>query len=149
MKQIGNYFIDTTLYYDPKNHFWLKEHDGFVRMGFDPLLQETSGSFVAIIFENKDKQLNKGEAFGSVEAEKHVAQLIMPISGKVIVINDDVLTNPRLMNTDPYGHGWLVEIESTNFENEKEYLLKGETAITEWVTSEIHKYEDKGWIARP
>ncbi len=149
MKQIGNYLIDTELYYDPKNHFWLQPNGDFIRIGFNPLLQETSGSFVAILFENIDKELSKGETFGSVEAEKHVAQLILPVSGKIIVVNDLVLTNPRWMNTDPYGKGWLVELESTNFENEKNDLLSGEKQIEQWIRSEIKKYEDKGWIARP
>lgn len=149
MKQIGNYIIDTDLFYDGKNHFWLQQNEGFVRLGFSPLLQETSGSFVAILFENIDKLLSKGDGFGSVEAEKHVAQLMLPISGKIIVFNNKVVENPRLMNDDPYGEGWLIEMESSDFENEKENLIYGEDQITKWVESEIKKYEDKGWIARP
>ncbi|HHS95046.1 MAG TPA: glycine cleavage system protein H [Phaeodactylibacter sp.] len=149
MKKIGNYFIDTSLYYDTHHNFWLKENNGFVRIGFHPLLQESSGSFVAIVFENENQTLSRGQTFGSVEAEKHVAQLLLPISGKIICTNDKVIENPRLLNTDPYGEGWLVEVESTDFQHDKSNLISGEQAITDWILEEIKKYEDKGWIARP
>ena len=149
MKEIGNYMIDTSLYYDPENLFWLRHNNGFVRIGFNPLLQETSGSFVAIVFENTDRTLSKGDTFGSVEAEKHVAQLVMPISGKIVVFNEKVVQNPRLMNTDPYGEGWLAEIECDQFNEQKDHLIYGAANIEKWMESEIAKYEDKGWIARP
>ena len=147
LKEIGKYFIDTDLYYDTKNHFWLKQNGPFVRIGFTPLLQETSGSFVAIALENQ-AEIQKGAAFGSVEAEKHVAQLMSPIAGKIIAINDKVVENPRLMNTDPYGDGWLVEVECDDFESQAVDLLHGESAIVNWVNDEITKYQKKGWIAQ-
>ncbi len=149
MKQIGNYLIDTDLYYEPEHHFWLSPNQGFVRIGFNPLLQETSGAFVAILLDKGKGVLPQGHAFGSVEAEKHVAQLVMPISGEIIVINEQVIQNPRLMNTDPYGEGWLIEVQATNFDQEKQNLIFGEENIEKWVLSEIRKFEDKGWIARP
>ena len=149
MKQIGNYTIDTDLYYDGNNHFWLRPEGNITRIGFSPLLQETSGSFVAIVFDNINKAMNKGDFFGSVEAEKHVAQLTLPISGEVIAINEKVIENPRLMNDDPYGDGWLIEIKNTCFQNEKTNLIHGEEDICEWIHSELKKYNDKGWIARP
>ncbi len=149
MKEIGNYLIDTSLYYDPANQFWLSHNNGFVRIGFNPLLQETSGSFVAIVFENQNQMLSRGDSFGSVEAEKHVAQLLMPISGKLIVVNEKLMENPRLLNTDPYGEGWIAEIECENFDEQKHHLIYGGAAVEDWIKSELIKYEDKGWIARP
>ena len=113
----------------------------------NPLVQETSGSFVSIRMEELGNSFSKGDGFGSIEAEKHVGPLKMPLSGKITAVNEKVLENPRLLNTEPYGKGWLMEIEMSRFEEEKKDLLVGETNITTWFEAEINKYEEKGWLA--
>lgn len=147
MKKIKNFNIRTDIWYSTKESFWLTINDNIARIGMSPLVQETSGAFVSIRMENENTTLEKGGSFGSVEAEKHVGHLKMPVSGKLISVNEKVLANPRLLNTDPYGKGWLVEIEMSQFENEKENLLVGDKKITAWFESEITKYTEKGWLA--
>jgi glycine cleavage system H protein len=148
MKKIKNFNIRTDIWYDTDESFWLDIDGSTARIGMNPLVQETSGAFVSIRMEEIGTSFSKGESLGSVEAEKHVGQLKMPLSGKITAVNEKVLENPRLLNTEPYGKGWLVEIEMSDFENEKEDLLHGEAKITAWFESEINKYEDKGWLAK-
>jgi glycine cleavage system H protein len=148
MKKIKNFTIRTDIWYDTDESFWLDIDGNIARIGMNPLVQETSGSFVSIRMEKIGNSFSKGESFGSVEAEKHVGQLKMPVSGKIVSVNEKVLENPRLLNTEPYGKGWLVEIEMSNFEEEKKDLLVGDAKITAWFESEINKYEDKGWLAQ-
>lgn len=147
MKNIRNFNIRTDLYYETSDGFWLDVHGKTARVGMSPLVQETTGSFVAISLNKVGAILGKGESFGSLEAEKHVGHLKAPVSGKVVAVNSKVLENPRLINTDPYGKGWLMEIEMSRFGEEQKSLLSGEKKVIAWFESEIAKYEDKGWIA--
>ena len=148
MITIDKYSVDTGLSYDPKEHFWIKISDDHARIGMSPLIQETSGAFVAIEMNSREMNLNKGESFGTIEAEKHVGPLKIPLTGKITNINDDVIENPRLINYDPYGDGWLIEMELTNAAYEVPELINGEQNIIEWFKSELKKFDDKGWIAQ-
>ena len=148
MKKIKNFNIRTDISYATDEGFWLDINGNTARVGMSPLVQETTGSFVAIRMENIGTSFSKGNSFGSVEAEKHVGHLKAPISGKIISVNEKVLENPRLINTDPYGKGWLIELEISDL-NELENLLSGEEKVTAWFKSEIARYEEKGWLAEP
>ncbi len=148
MIKIDKYNVDTGLYYDAKEHFWIKISDNYARIGMSPLIQETSGAFVAIQMNTQEVLLNKGDSFGTIEAEKHVGPLKIPLTGKITKINDHVIENPRLINYDPYGDGWLIEMKLTNFDAEVPELIYGEQNIIEWFESELKKFDDKGWIAQ-
>ncbi len=147
MIKIDKYDVDTSLYYDPKEHFWINISDSHARIGMSPLIQETSGAFVAIQMNTLENNLNKGESFGTIEAEKHVGPLKIPLSGKITSVNDKVIENPRLINYDPYGDGWLVEMEISNTD-ELSQLIFGENDVIQWFESELKKFDDKGWIAQ-
>lgn len=99
--------IRTDLQYDPKEQFWLDVQGNIARVGMTPLTQETTGSFVSVQFSQAGAQLAKGQSFGSIEAEKHVGHMKAPLSGTLLRYNEAVHENPRLVNTDPYGEGWL------------------------------------------
>jgi len=147
MKKIKKFNIRTDVYYDTAESYWVDVNGNTARIGMSPLVQETSGSFVAISINDIGTSHAKGASFGSVEAEKHVGHLKMPVSGKITAVNEKALANPRLLNSDPYGKGWLIEIEMSDFQAEKANLLSGESKIVAWFTDEINKYEEKGWLA--
>ena len=148
MTKIDKYEVDTGLFYDANEHFWLKISDNKARVGMSPLIQETSGAFVAVQMNALDKEFTKGEAFGSIEAEKHVGPLKMPLSGKVISVNQEIIENPRLINYDPYGDGWIMDMELTNADAEVSELIFGDHKVVKWFESELKKFEEKGWIAQ-
>lgn len=148
MIKIDKYDVDASLFYDANEHYWVKITDNIARVGMSPLIQETSGAFVAVQMNAHHKEFNRGEAFGTIEAEKHVGPLKAPLSGRVIKINEEVIENPRLINYDPYGDGWLVEMELTNAEAEVLDLIIGEDKVVAWFKSELKKFEEKGWIAQ-
>jgi len=72
----------------------------------------------------------------------------VPLSGKVTRVNSEVIENPRLINYDPYGDGWLIEMELSNPASEVLDLIIGEDNVIAWFKSELKKFEDKGWIAQ-
>lgn len=147
MEKINKYLVDLDCYYDPENHFWIKIDGKMATIGMSPLVQETNGSFVAIAF-NQNPELGKGGSFGNIEAEKHVGPLISPVSGLISERNEKVIENPRLINTDPYGDGWLLKLHLNNFEMESGHLISGEDDIKNWFNAELKKFDEKGWIAQ-
>jgi glycine cleavage system H protein len=148
MKKINKYEVRTDIYYEPETHFWVNINGNNATIGMSPLVQETSGSFVAVQMEETGAEIKKDDGFGTVEAEKHVGPLKSPLSGKILSRNTEVLENPRLINIDPYNKGWLIEMELTNLQNEIGSLISGEEDITEWFESELKKFDEKGWIAQ-
>lgn len=141
--------INTDLLYDPENYFWVKPDGDKARIGMSPLVEHTSGSFVAIQFSKTGETIGKNDSFGSAEAEKHVGHMKMPVSGTITAINDKVISNPRLINTDPYGEGWLIEVNLSNFSAEFDSLIAGEENIRNWFAEELKKFDEKGWLAQP
>ena len=148
MEKIDKYDINTDLLYDPETHYWIEIEGSHARIGMSPLVQETSGSFVAIIFDGVNNELKKGQSFGSIEAEKHVGPLNAPISGIITEINEQVIENPRLINSDPYGQGWLIKISPNDLQADLPHLISGKDEILNWFKSELKKFEAKGWIAQ-
>lgn len=147
MFTVRGYQLNPDLYYDPHYNMWIEVSGGRARIGMDPLEQETKGAFVVVQMEAPGTELKRGDGFGSVEAEKHVGTLLTPLSGKIVSINQAVVENPRLVNTDPYGEGWFLELDLHQFEEEKQYLLTGEEALRQWYEEKIRKYEEWGWLA--
>ncbi len=145
---INNTEVRTDLMYDPKNGFWMKVDGNIVRIGLNHLTQETSGAFVAVKLADIGTALALNESFGSVEAEKHVGHFNIPISGKLIRRNEKVIENPRLINTDPYDEGWLIEIEADNLELQVHDFIQGKQAVLDWFATEIDRMNEKGWLAQ-
>ena len=138
----------TDLMYDQENGFWMKADGDTVRIGLNHLTQESSGTFVAVRLSDIGTSLEKDESFGSVEAEKHVGHFNIPLSGKIIRRNERVIENPRLINTDPYGEGWLIEIEANDIESQVQNFIQGKQSVLDWFESEFAKMNDKGWLAQ-
>ena len=147
MIEIKNHKFPTDVYYDPATHFWVKVEGKTARIGIDDIEQGSRGGFVVVQFNDVGSEVRRGESLGSVEAEKHVGALKAPVSGRIVRVNEALLQNPRLANEDPYGHGWFVEMELTNFDAEKADLISGEANIRAWLLAEAKKYEERGWIA--
>ncbi len=94
-----------------KDHEWVKVEGNTAIIGITEFAQNELGDIVYLDITAKGKDLKGGEIFGSVEAVKTVSDLFMPISGNIIEINSLVDSKPELINTDPYGDGWMVKIK--------------------------------------
>lgn len=98
-------------YYYTEDHEWLEIEDDTATVGITDFAQTELGDIVFVELEPEGTTLNQGNVFGTVEAVKTVSELYMPVSGTITDINADLETNPEVVNDDPYGHGWMVEIE--------------------------------------
>lgn len=98
-----------------KDHEWLKLIDGNTAIiGITDYAQGELGDIVFVDITSVGKDLSAEEVFGTIEAVKTVSDLFMPVAGKIIEVNDALGKNPELVNTDPYGEGWMVKIEITD-----------------------------------
>ncbi len=93
-----------------KDHEWVKLEGNIAIVGVTDFAQSELGDIVYIEVETKGENLNHEEIFGSIEAVKTVSDLFMPISGEIIEVNEDLDRNPELVNTDPYGDGWMIKV---------------------------------------
>ena len=93
-----------------KDHEWLRIEGGIAYVGITEFAQGELGDIVFVDVDTEGEELEKEEVFGSVEAVKTVSDLFMPINGEVVAFNDKLEDEPELMNTDPYGEGWIIKI---------------------------------------
>jgi len=93
-----------------KEHEWVKIDDDLLIVGITDHAQSELGDIIFIEFPDLNQVISKDDPFGTIEAVKTVADLFAPVSGKIIEINQDLEDNPELVNSDPYGEGWIVKI---------------------------------------
>lgn len=105
-----------------KDHEWVKIEGDTAIVGITDFAQSELGDIVFVDVESVDEELNVGDVFGSVEAVKTVSDLYLPISGKVIEFNEELESEPELVNTDPYGKGWIIKLKIVNDADQSELL---------------------------
>lgn len=94
-------------------HEWVQRiGDDTVRVGITDYAQAALGDVVFVQLPDVGTELTSGESFGEVESTKSVSDLYAPVTAKVIAVNGDLEGDPQLVNSDPYGAGWLVELQS-------------------------------------
>jgi glycine cleavage system H protein len=94
-----------------KDHEWIKVIGNEAVIGITDFAQGELGDIVYVEIETEGEELEQGDVFGTVEAVKTVSDLFMPVSGKVIAINDELESSPEIVNSDPYEKGWMIKIE--------------------------------------
>ena len=99
-----------------KDHEWIKVEGEEAVIGVTDFAQGELGDIVYVEIETEDEDLEQGDVFGTVEAVKTVSDLFMPISGKVIAVNEELESSPEIVNADPYGKGWMIKVAISEME---------------------------------
>ena len=94
-----------------EDHEWLRVDGSTATVGITDFAQSELGDIVFVEMEPEDTELSQGDVFGTVEAVKTVSELFMPVSGTITAVNDALMNAPEKVNEEPYGDGWMVEIE--------------------------------------
>lgn len=97
-----------------KDHEWLRVEEDNVYVGITAFAQGELGDIVFVDVDTEGEELEKEEVFGSVEAVKTVSDLFMPINGEVLAFNEKLEDEPQLINSDPYGEGWIIKISASD-----------------------------------
>ena len=117
-----------------KDHEWLNLQEDLAIVGITDYAQSQLGDIVFVEMPELSTNLTASESFGAIEAVKTVADLFAPVSGKVIEINENLDSNPDLVNSDPYNEGWIVKLkivnndeinELMNYDEYHEYISNG------------------------
>ncbi len=97
-----------------REHEWVRVNGNVATVGITDFAQSELGDIVYVEIETEGDSLSKDDTFGSVEAVKTVSDLYMPVSGTIIEFNTNLEGEPELVNTDPYGAGWMIKIEMSD-----------------------------------
>lgn len=108
-----------------KDHEWVRVDGDIATIGVTDFAQGELGDIVFVEIESVEETLDTEEVFGSVEAVKTVSDLFMPIAGEVIEFNEALESDPELVNSDPYGEGWMIKVKISDM-SELENLLSDE-----------------------
>ena len=115
------------------DHEWIRRTgDNTVRVGITDFAQSALGDVVFVQLPDVGTEVTAGESFGEVESTKSVSDLFAPVSAKVVAVNSDLDGNSQLVNSDPYGAGWLLDLQadSESYEQEFAALLDAEAYRT-------------------
>ena len=108
-----------------KEHEWLRVEGNTAWVGITDYAQSELGEIVYVEVETVGEELAEGDVFGSVEAVKTVSELFLPVGGTILELNAELDATPELINTDPYGKGWIVKMSVSEL-SEVESLVSAE-----------------------
>lgn len=108
-----------------KDHEWVRVEGDTAVVGITDFAQRELGDIVYVEVETEGETLDAEEVFGTVEAVKTVSDLFLPVSGEITSFNKKLEDNPELVNTDPYGEGWMIRVKIAN-PSELDNLLNSE-----------------------
>ena len=97
-----------------EEHEWVEDNGEQVRVGITEHAAEALGDIVFVQLPEVGEQVEAGQACGELESTKSVSDLFSPVTGEVTAINQDAVDDPALLNSDPYGKGWLLEVRVTS-----------------------------------
>ena len=104
----------------PKNlkytadHEWVKQDGDLLVVGITDFAQGELGDIVFVEVETEGEALEKEDVFGTIEAVKTVSDMLMPVGGEVVEVNSALEDNPEVINSDPYGDGWIIKIKASD-----------------------------------
>lgn len=109
MKEISELDFTEDVRYT-ENHEWARQEGDLVKVGISDYAQDQLGDIVFVELPEVGSTFDKGEEFGTVESVKAVSEIYMPVGGEITAVNEDLEGQPELVNNDPYGGGWMIEI---------------------------------------
>jgi glycine cleavage system H protein len=142
MADIKGYNMPDDLYYH-EEHSWARVDGSKVTVGMSDMFQKEAGDVVFIDLPDEEDDVSQGEVCGKIQSRKWIGKLVAPVSGEIFEINEELEEDTSLINTDPYGEGWILKIEvedEDDLAGELEKLIHGD-AVVGFVEKEIEKTE--------
>ena len=124
--------IPADLHYTAEHEWVRRSGEDTVRVGITDFAQSALGDVVFVQLPDVGSEVAAGESFGEVESTKSVSDLYAPVSGKVLAVNGDLDGSPQLVNSDPYGAGWLLDVQASD-------VAALESAVSELLDAEAYR----------
>jgi glycine cleavage system H protein len=140
MAEIEGYSMPDDLYYH-EGDTWAKMEGDKVRVGMTDFFQQAAGDVVYVDLPFEGDEIQEGEDFGKAQSSKWIGKLIAPISGTIEEVNYELDSDSTIINSDPYGEGWVMLVTPSNLEEETQSLIHGTEAVTDMVKRHIEKAE--------
>jgi glycine cleavage system H protein len=130
MATVNNCNIPEDLYYNVEKHVWVRpEADGTVTIGITDVAQHLARKLVSATVKKTTKPIERGKSLATLESGKWVGPVASPITGEIVQANDEIAKSPTLINSDPYGAGWIVRMKPTNWDADKAALVTGADGV--------------------
>ena len=113
MKEIGELNLPEDLFYSD-DHEWVRSEGDKVRIGISDYAQDRLGDITFVEVPEVGAIFERGKEFGTVESTKAVSEMLMPVGGEVLAVNEALEESPDLLNLDSYGDGWIIEVKPGN-----------------------------------
>ncbi|MBW2008620.1 MAG: glycine cleavage system protein H [Deltaproteobacteria bacterium] len=101
-----------------------------------------AGDIVFIDLPEEEDEVEQGEVCGKIQSRKWIGKIVAPVSGEIVEVNEELEEDTSLINTDPYGEGWILVIDASDLEEELENLIHGE-AVVDFIEAEIKRAEEE------
>ena len=141
MIDIKGYTMPDDLYYH-EEHSWARVEGDRVTVGMNDFFQKEAGDIVFVDLPEEEDDVEQGEVCGKIQSRKWIGKLVAPVSGEILEINEDLDEDTSLINTDPYGKGWILVIEASNLDEDLENLMRGD-AVVPFLEKEIARAEEE------
>ena len=139
--EINGYNMPDDLYYD-EHHFWVRPDGDVFVMGMDDFAQKLAGEIVYVQLPDDGKRLKAGKKFAKVESGKWLGKVFAPFNGELETVNEDLETDPGLINSDCYTKGWMYRLIPKDTPD-LSHLYHGPEAVEKWMAEEFEKYKDE------
>jgi glycine cleavage system H protein len=141
MAEIKGYNMPDELYYH-EEHSWARVDGTKVTVGMTDFFQKEAGDIVFVDLPEEEEEVEQGEVCGKIQSRKWIGKLVAPVSGEIVKINEDLEEDTSLINSDPYGKGWILVIEAGDLDSDLQNLLQGD-AVVDFLEKEIRKAEEE------
>ena len=141
MVEIKGYNMPDDLYYHAE-HSWARVDGNRVTVGMTDFFQKEAGDIVFIDLPDEEDEVSQGEVCGKIQSRKWIGKLVAPVSGEIVEINEDLEDDTSLINSDPYGKGWILVLEASDLDSELENLMQGE-ALLNFIEQEVKRAEEE------
>ncbi|MBI4635581.1 MAG: glycine cleavage system protein GcvH [Candidatus Rokubacteria bacterium] len=134
MATINNCRLPDDLYYLVDKHVWVRGPAGpsepAVTVGINDVARHLAGTVVAVTLKKAGRTVPKGQSVATIESSKWVGPVPAPVAGEIVEVNETVRKNPRILNEDPYGAGWLVKLRPSAWEADSADLVTGSEGLS-------------------
>ncbi len=141
MAEIKGYNMPDELYYHEEDS-WARVDGDKVTIGMTDFFQKEAGDVVFVDLPDEEDEVEQGEVCGKIQSRKWIGKLVAPVSGEIVEINEDLEDDTSLINSDPYGEGWILVIEASNLDEDLGNLIHGD-AVADFIDRQLQKAEEE------
>ena len=137
--KIETYDMPDDLLYQ-KDHCWARKEGDMIVVGFDDFGQQLAGTVKRVQSLDEEDEVSQDKPFGTLSTGKWTGKLYSPVSGEIAEVNEELEEEPKLVNEDPYGEGWIIKVEPSDM-GELDNLIKGgDSNFSDWMKKEIGEH---------